>query len=57
MPPIKLELPPHLRRRNWPFVEPRKSWGLIPMVSNDDYKRERYEEGSLATSSRPPARN
>ncbi len=51
--PIKLELPRHWRQRNRMFVEPRKSQGLVPMVSSDDYERERDEERLGTRSCKP----
>jgi hypothetical protein len=55
MPPIKLELPFHWRQWNRLLVEPRKSQGLVPMVSSDDYERERDGERPLTrrSGSRP----
>lgn len=44
MTPIKLELPRPWRQRNRLLVEPRKTQGLVPMVSNDDYERERKRD-------------
>ena len=52
MTPIKLDVPPHWRQRSRLFVEPRKAQGLIPMVSNDDYERERDEESRLTRQPR-----